>query len=185
MRARLKRCTANTYPPTAESCSALTYTGVTYQRVIDVVLGTHQVRVHDSFTSTDGQPHTVRAQYQSRVERNGSGSPGYAFPGHGTSFSPANPDQVVTGFGSSPAATVLVRSDVYAAVGEPMTDCQALTWSRPPSEIQFSHTADDTLAMPYTFHVRAGGTAQLGLAESEEQSPAKARTLATTAETAI
>ena len=48
-----------------------------------------------------------------------------------------------------------MRSDVFASSTDAQADTQALTWSRPPAEIRFSHTDMAVFAMPYRFNVKA------------------------------
>ena len=181
----LDRCNgSNTYPPTSGSCSNLVATGVSFKRVYNIIRGSHQVEISDSFVSTDGHAHNVTAQYQFNVPTPaspGSGSPGYIYPHHSNTFSKASLDKVVTGFGTGPAS-VFVRSDIYAVNGDDEADTIAYTWSRPPSKIQFSHTSTRELAMPYSFSVPANGSAKIGFAESEAQYTSDAKTLAAKAE---
>lgn len=188
----LKRCAGdNTYPPTSGSCASLVDTGVTFKRVLDFVLGAHQVRIHDAYISSDGHAHTVTAQYQCTVatspanaSTDGTGAPGYIYPHHVTSFKRATFDKVVTSFGSGPAS-VLVRSDIYASSFDEQADTQALTWSRPPAKIQFAHASTAQFAMPYSFSVPANGAAHIAFAESEAPRTADAKTLAAKAVAAL
>ena len=183
--ARLKRCNGNnTYPPTAVSCASLLDTGVSFKRVLDFIRGAHQVLIHDSYIANDGHAHTVTAQYQCQASTQSTGAPGYIYPHHITAFRRASLDQIVTGFGAGPA-TVLVRSDIYATSADNATDTQAMTWSRPPSKIQFSHTDTSRFAMPYAFSVPAGGAARVAFAESEAPLTADAKKLAAKAEAAL
>ena len=181
----LKRCSGdNTYPPTSVSCASLVSTGVTFKRVLDFIRGAHQVEIRDSYISTDGHAHSVSAQYQCIVATggtgdpsNGTGAPGYIYPGHASAFKKATLDKVVTGFPSRPA-TVLVRSDIYASSFDEQADTQAYTWSRHPSKIQFSHTSTSQFALPYSFSVPAHGSASVRFAESEAPLTSDAKKLA-------
>ncbi|MDT5011786.1 MAG: hypothetical protein QOH57_3403, partial [Mycobacterium sp.] len=121
---RLMRCNGdNTIPPTAQTCSSLVGTGITFKQVLQLIRGNHQVLIHDSFVSTDGHAHTVTAQYQSQISRARDGEPGYVYPKHASSFRRAALDQVVTGLGAGPAS-VLVRSDFYASSTDVQADTQ-------------------------------------------------------------
>jgi hypothetical protein len=185
--AHLWRCSGantNTYPPTPESCPSIVDTGVTFKRLLQLTRGNHQVLVHDSYSSNNGHLHTVTAQYTSKFARPGYGGPGFVFPRHGTTFKESTYDQVVTGFGTGPA-TVLVRSDLFASSTDPEADTQALTWSRPPAKIQFSHNDTSAIALPYTFHVLKTGAAKLGLAMSEAPLTTTAKALAAKAAAAF
>jgi hypothetical protein len=165
--APLRRCSAgDLYPPTSVSCPSLTRTGVTFKRVTSMIRGSHQVRVRDTLTSTDGQAHPVSLQYLSQAEPVDAGAPGFLFPGR-AHFVVASPDQVITDLGTK-AATVFIRSDIRAFDGEQSADTRALTWSRGPSRIQFSHDSPTgQFATPYALSVPAGGSAYLGFAVSD------------------
>jgi hypothetical protein len=183
--ARLWRCAGdNTFPPTAESCPSLVDTGVTFRQVLDVTRGNHQVLIHHSYVSNDGHKHTVTAQYEMIVAKAPYGAPGYIFPEHASTFQRAAFDKVVTGFGTG-SGTVFARSDIFASSTDPQADTQAFTWSRPPAKIQFDHEATSLFAMPYTFHMAAGGTAKIGFAVSESPSTADAKALAAKAVAAL
>lgn len=75
-----------------------------------------------------------------------------------------------------------MRSDIYALSTDDQADTVAYTWSRPPSEILFSHTSNGFFAMPYAFSVPASGSASIGFAESEAPYTADAKKLAAKAE---
>jgi len=155
----------NTYPPTGTSCHSLKSTGVNFVRVIDVIRGSHQVRLRDSFGWTSGGSHSVSLQYQGEVAARPTGAPGFAFPGH-TSFAAVSPGQVVTGLGSR-AGSLFVRSDRYAAPDDLMTDTLGFTWSKAPSSIRFDGGANKVFALTYGLSVPSGGKAYLGFAYSE------------------
>jgi hypothetical protein len=183
--AQLWRCDGdNTFPPTAASCSSVVSTGVTFKQVLNIVRGAHQVLIHHSFTSNDSHAHTVTAQYQNLVAMPPYGAPGYIYPNHANSLQRASFDKVVTGFGTG-AGTVLVRSDIFASSTDPQADTQALTWSRPPTKIQFDHQTLALFAMPYTFHVATTGAAKIGFAVSEAPTTAEAKALAAKAVAAL
>jgi hypothetical protein len=181
---RLWRCNGNAYPPTAESCTSLVDTGVTLKVVIELIRGNHQVLIHDTYVSSDDGAHTVAAQYQVQVARARDGAPGYIYPTHPGSFKHAAFDKVVTGFGTG-AATVLARSDVYASSTDHEADTQALTWSRPPAEIRFSHNNTAVMSLPYRFRATAQHAATIGFAVSEAPLTATAKTLAAKAANAL
>jgi hypothetical protein len=165
--APLMRCSGdNTYPPTPLSCPSLIGTGVKFTRVTGIVRDAHEVRLRDIFTSTDGHQHTVKAQYQAEAAGTTSGLPGFSFPGHAGGFVTTTPDQIITNLGSK-AATVFIRSDIYAVEGDPAADTVGLSWSRPPSQIQFAHGSANLFAMPCSLTVAAGGNGYLGFAETQ------------------
>ena len=58
--APLMRCSvSDIYPPTSGSCPSLVATGVKFTRVTQVIRSAHQVRIRDTFASTDGAAHTL------------------------------------------------------------------------------------------------------------------------------
>jgi hypothetical protein len=176
--APLRRCSGgDLYPPTSVSCPSLTGTGVTFTRVTSIIRGSHQVRVRDKFTSTDGHAHPVSLQYQSQAQPADAGEPGYLFPGH-AHFVTTSPDQVLHALGTR-AATVFIRSDIHAFDGEQSADTRALTWSRAPSKIQFSHDSPTRLfATPYALNVPTGGNAYVGFALSDANRTSEVKPLA-------
>jgi hypothetical protein len=164
--APLVRCNTDTYPPDSTTCTSSTKTGVTFMRTADFFRGAHQIRYRDSFRSTDGVKHTVRATYESMIGPPTAGTQGYRFPGHGSAFTVPTVDQVVTGLGTK-AATLMVRSDIHAVSNDPQAETLGLTWSRAPSRVQFSHFDANTFVMPYTVSVPAGRSGYLGFAVSQ------------------
>ena len=175
--ALLMRCSvSDTYPPTAGSCPSLISTGVRFQRVTNIFRGTHQVRVRDTYTSTNGAAHTVGLEYQSQPAFPDTGAPGYIFPGHGNSFQKATPNENVTGLGTK-AASMFMRSDIDASSDDPDADTTALSWSRAPSRVVFS-SAVDVFAMRYLLTVPASGKLFIGFADSEAVPTSGAKVLA-------
>jgi hypothetical protein len=163
----LMRCSvSDVYPPTSTSCPSLVNTGIQFHRVTQFVRGVHQVRVRDSYRSTNGQAHTVRPAYQIAVSSMPYGEPGFQFPGHGPAFQHTTLDETVTGLGTR-AGTLLVRHDRFAVDGDGSADVLGFSWSRPPQKLQFGHNLATRLSMPYVLTVPAGATRYLGFAESE------------------
>jgi hypothetical protein len=179
--APLMRCSgSDLFPPTPTSCPTLVSAGVKFTRVSAAVRGAHQVKVRDTYTSTDSASHVLALEYHNSFPQPQSGSPGYTFPGHSTTFARSTADQVVTGFGTG-AASVFVRSDLYASADDPWTDTNALTWSKAPSSIKFSHYFVADFDMSYSLSVPAAGTAFLGFAQSQNLATTGAKSLATLA----
>src|SRR4051794_24687468 len=162
----LVRCSVDdTYPANTTSCPSTVDTGVRFSRTVDIFRGAHQIRFRDSFRSTNGLRHSVHPQYQAVIAPAATGRPGYRYPGHGSAFVTSTTDQVVTGLGTK-TGTLFVRSDIHALEGDPQADTLALSWSRAPSKVQFSHTDATAFALPYSLTVPAGGRASLGFAVS-------------------
>jgi hypothetical protein len=184
--APLMRCSGdNTYPPTPGSCPNLVPTGVTFQRSLLLFRAGHQVRIRDTYSSTDGLAHSTSLEYQSVISSQAMGKPGFSFPAHGAGFTAAAPDEKVTGFGTA-AASMLLRSDIYAASDDSQANTRAFTWSRPPLDVTFAHTFGTTtipLALHYSVSVPANGRAFLGFADSEGSATAAVQGLAALAVT--
>ena len=140
----------------------------------------HQVRIRDTFTSTATVAHTVSLQYAHQDGNPGTGSAGFTFPGHGSTFTAAVPDQTVTGLGTK-AASVFLRSDLYSVDGDPAADTLALTWSRAPSTIVFAHSSAHLFSFRYSLGVPAGGRGFLGFADSQSVTTSGAKSLGTLA----
>ena len=177
--APLVRCNTDTYPPDS-TCTSSIKTGVTFMRTADLFRGAHQIRFRDSFRSTDGKKHSVRATYESMIGPPVTGTQGYRFPGHGSSYFKTTPDEVVTGLGAK-AATLLVRSDIHAASDDQQAETLGLTWSRAPSRLQYSTSDANTFVMPFSVSVPAGGKGYLGFAVSQALSTSGASSLAAVA----
>jgi hypothetical protein len=176
--ALLMKCSiSDAYPPTSGSCPSLSSSGVRFTRVLNLFRGAHQVRIRDTYASTDGHQHAVHAQYRFTVATPDTGTPGFTFPGHGSTFHAATPNDVVSGLGSK-AGTMFVRSDLYAGSADPFADTLGFTWSRAPSSVRFSAAPPDKFALPYVLTVPAGGKAHVGFADSEAPTTAGARSRA-------
>jgi hypothetical protein len=175
--AQLMRCSvSDLFPPTSASCPSLVATGVTFARVSQVIRGAHQVRIRDTFASTDHASHTLTLEYQHSVQAPPTGATGYVFPRHGNVFAAAVRDQDVTGLGTK-AASMLIRSDLYSEDGDPTADTIALTWSKAPSQIAFAHSDASQFDMKYSLKVPASGSAFLGFADSQDISTPNVQSL--------
>jgi hypothetical protein len=173
--APLVRCSSSdVYPPTGASCPSTLPTGVTFIRASTVFRDGHQVRVRDTFISTDHHAHALSLQYLNSIQNEtgagtATGRVGYVFPGHGSSFTAQSFGDQISGLGSK-VGTFYIRSDLYASSDDPDADTEAETWSRAPSEIQYDGSQADTFGMAYTLGVPANGAASLGFALSERWS---------------
>jgi hypothetical protein len=180
--ALLMRCSAsNAYPPTTTSCPSIVSTGVRYERISTFERDGHQVKVRDSFTSTNHHAHSASLQYQASLENETASSTaegriGYTLPGHGSTFHAASPGQTLHGFGSK-AGTLLIRSDLHALPTDGNADTMAGTWSRPPSKVFFG-TQPDEFQMQYALNIAAKRPAFIGFAISERWRTADVKRLA-------
>ncbi|HKC27238.1 MAG TPA: hypothetical protein VKB75_04425 [Jatrophihabitans sp.] len=178
--APLKRCSVDdTFPPTTTSCPSLVNTGVTFRRVSDLLPLQHRIRVRDTFTSADGQAHSVKLQYEAQVQPPDAGNVGYMFPGS-AQFKKSSFGQVVTGLGTK-ANTLFIRSDLHSLEGDPGDGTLGFTWSRAPQRVVFDHSAAEFFAMPYTLTVAAHGRADLGFGYCEQTATTDAKKSAQTA----
>ena len=180
--ANLVRCqSTDTYPPPSPGqCGNLVATGVRFERMSTFVARGNQVRVRDSFTSTDGHRHRVRTVYGMEFRAPSTGALGFAFPGRSGPFRGSTAGQVVTGLPRG-AATFLVRSDRFSAEGDPQASTRAVTWSRTPSRLAFSADDATVLGMTYALTVPKHGSAHLGFTDSHAITTSSARALGTKA----
>ncbi len=179
--APLMRCNTtlpnDVYPPTSGSCSSVVASGVTFQRTRLLFRNGHQIRVRETFASTDGQSHVMNLDYRMSVTAPSTGQAGYMFPGQ-SAFSASTLDQTVTSLGTK-AGTMLVRSDLRAASDDERADTMGYSWSRPPSVVVFGHTDPNTFVLRYSsLSVPAGGTTFLGFANSESLATSSVQSLA-------
>jgi hypothetical protein len=174
--APLMRCSAgDAYPPTSASCPSLVSTGVRFMRVVSVVHGAHQVRLRDSFTSTNGAKHRVTLDYIDEVPAPETGAAGFDFTGKGAVFRGFTPGTVVRAIGPR-AGSVLIRSDRFALSNDAAASTIGLSWSRPPNQAHFGHDSD-TLGLRYGVTVPAHQSAYLGFAVSSEPTTAAVKPL--------
>lgn len=176
--APLLRCSGtDTYPPSSPgACGSLLGTGVSFHRVGTFDRGGHQVRLRDTFTSSDSAKHRLRLVYGVESTPPPTGALGFAFPGRSGGFHGSMTGQVVTGLPKK-AATVLVRSDRFTAEGDPSAGTRAITWSRPPDRLAFSADDATVFGLQYALAVPKNGTAALGLTDSQATLTSTARAL--------
>jgi hypothetical protein len=164
--APLVRCQGtDVYPPPPGSCDTVVPTGVSFHRHGTFVAGGKQIRLQDSFTSTDGHRHRVRTVYGMAWTPPPTGGLGFAFPGHRRGFHGSTRGEIVTGLPTR-SATALVRSDRFAAEGDPMASTRSLTWSRPPTHLSFASGDASVFGMAYSLAVPKNGTVRLGFTDS-------------------
>jgi hypothetical protein len=165
--AKLVRCEGtDTYPPPSPGqCGNLLSTGVTFKRKGTFESSGQQVRLRDAFTSNDGRQHRVHAIYGMESTAPDTGALGFAFPGRPGGFHGSSTGQVVTGLPKK-AATILVRSDRFAAEGDPQASTRAITWSRTPSRLGFSADDATVFGLRYSLPVHKSGATRLGFTDS-------------------
>ena len=164
--APVMRCTGtDVYPPPSPAqCGTVVSTGVRYQRqgTLDV---SGQVRLRDSFVSTDGARHRLRVSYGMESTPAGTGALGFAFPGRAGGFHGSRTGEVVTGLPDR-AATVLVRTDRFSSEGDPQAATRAITYSRRPGRLAFSDADATAFSLRYALAVPQDGSTRLGFTDS-------------------
>jgi hypothetical protein len=163
--APLVRCTdTDSFPPGPGTCPTLVDTGVTFTRSGTFDAAGHQVRLRDSFRSTNGHAHTVKTVYSFQANPPQTGDLGFRFPGR-PGFRAGTAGQHITGLPTG-AATVLVRSDRFSAEGDPEAETRGFTWSRTPRSVSFAPGDATTYAVAYTLKVPANRDARLAFTDS-------------------
>jgi hypothetical protein len=175
--ATIERCAGTDQFPPPNSCTSMVPAGVEFHRVGTLLPDGHQVRIRDSFGSTDGHRHHLGLAYQMGAEPPQTGGLGYDFPRHGGGFVAPTAGAVVKKLGTK-AGTLLIRSDRFSAEGDPQADTRALTWSRAPGRVQISPTDVSEFEMTYALTVPKNGAAHVGFADSEAITTSAASALA-------
>jgi len=147
----LARCPVGTpFPPTAATCTSFSPTGVQLNRTISQ--SGHLVAITDSYTSTDGDSHSLDLLYQNGVNLAADSfgyqpNIGYEFPGQSSYAPHARGDAV-----SVPAGPgMILIKNLAADDGDPFTGQAAVTYDISPSQILFISPAS-TGASDFTMH---------------------------------
>jgi hypothetical protein len=171
-------------PPSPGACGGVVSTGVQFRRTSTYDATAGQVRQRDSFGSLDGHMHRVRVSYGMESTPPPTGALGFAFPGGSKTFHGSAPGRTITGL-TRHAATILVRTDRYAAEGDPQAGTRAITYSRAPARLAFSAADADVFSMSYRLKVPADGATRLGFTDSQAVRTADARRMGRTAAAAM
>ncbi len=144
------------YQPTSAQCPSYSSAPITLTRQI-AMISTNQIKMTDTWTSTDGHAHTIDAEYDDQSSNSDGNGPTFQFPGdtglvrHGTG-------DLVGGPAAAPG-TILVHSDSLDPDGDPFENYGAITFSSAPAEFEFTSATEffehQTLSVP------AGGSASL------------------------
>jgi Glucodextranase, domain B/PASTA domain len=166
------------YPPTSHDCPVFAPTGVQLVRTITTSDGGLMVTMTDTWSSTDGRAHSLDLLYDDYVGLHSSDQdgvqPGYEFPGQ-SSFSTYQAGATLPGPGVGPGS-ILVRSDINAADGDPSQATGAITFTSPPTGFVFA--SDDELEEHQVLQVPAVGNVSLSYIYSTGQTVAQAQALA-------
>lgn len=148
------------YKPTSmAACPKFDDTGVRLDRVVTTSKGGRVVRLTDTWSSTDGQSHSLDLLYDdyAGVFGNADSQRGWQFPGqsgftqYGAGASVAHP--------TAAPGTILVRTNVSAADGDPNEGFGAITFSGAPAGLRFASGSE--LEEHQLLTVPAGGSASL------------------------
>jgi hypothetical protein len=138
----LVKCTLNTFPATAGSCTSFSSTGVRVVRTMAQDLDGRRTTITDAWSSTDGQPHQLDLLIRDEAENTSGGSnqgPAFLFPWT------ANPFQIIASGASIPGApgpgTISVKTSANASDGDQRFPQGAITFDTPPSGIKFQTAA--------------------------------------------
>jgi hypothetical protein len=162
------------------TCPNFVNSGVQLARTITTSDGGRVVTMTDTWSSTDGKPHSLDLLYDDYVGLFGAatGDRGYEFPGQ-TGFSEFGPGTDIPGPSSAPGS-ILVRTNVTAADGSPSEAAGAITFGTAPSEFRFA--SNNEFEEHNVLQVPGGGSASLSYVYSVGYSVADVSQLALTAQ---
>jgi Glucodextranase, domain B/PASTA domain len=153
------RWPVNVEAPTFAVCPSFVDSGVKLERAVTTSDGGRVVTVTDTWSSTDGQTHSVDLLYDNAIGVSGDddGDRGYQFPGQ-NGFSQYATGNTLPGPSSAPGS-ILVRTNVTAPDGDPSESAGAITFGTPPSGFAFTSNGD--FEEHNVVDVPAGGSATL------------------------
>lgn len=172
------------------TCPRFDDAGVKLGRRVSAGDGGRVVTMADTWSSTDGRPHTLDLLYDDFVgPSGGTATRGYEFPGQG-GFAARLEGDAVPGPGQAPGS-VLVRTNLAASDGNPAEAFGAITFSKAPEEFRFapapppppgSPPPSDELEEHQVLQVPAGGSASLTYVYSVGYSAGDVKALALAAQ---
>ena len=168
------------FPATAATCPSFDDTGVRLERAVTAGDGGRVITLTDTWSSTDGQSHSLDLLYDdyAGVFGTATGERGWQFPGQ-SGFTQYGTGDSVPAPSSAPAS-ILVRTNVSAVDGDPSEGVGAITFSNPPSGLRFA--SNNELEEHQLLSVPAGGSTSLTYIYSVAYSVADATALAQAAE---
>jgi Glucodextranase, domain B/PASTA domain len=157
-------------PLTTAACPSFDDTGVALTRVITTSNGGHVMTLTDTWSSTDGQSHSLDLLYDdyAGVFGNADGERGWQFPGQ-SGFTQYAADASVPAPSSAPGS-ILLRTNISAPDGDSNEGFGAITFGQAPAAFRFagpSELEEDQLLV-----VPAGRTASLSYVYSIASSQA-------------
>ena len=162
------------------TCPKFVSAGVKLERDITTSDGGRVVTMTDTWSSTDGNAHSLDLLYDDYDGLFGvaSGDRGYEFPGE-TSFSEYGPGTDLPGPSDTPGS-ILVRTNVTAPDGSPSEAAGAITFGAAPSEFRF--VSNNEFEEHNVLAVSAGGSTSLSYVYSVGYSVADVSQLALAAQ---
>lgn len=180
----LVRCTPNdVFNPSSADCTAFASTGVMITRVTDFTNSGRVATVTDTFTSTDGQPHSLDLRYEMDL---GSPDSGWMLPGQQTFTAPGTGTvgpAAPTGPGT--AYAIYDDSGTPQSVTNPVG---ALTFAKPYNAVIFDNTlwsGQASALFDYQETVPAGGSTSIVLSYATGASLSEVQGYAASAQDAM
>jgi hypothetical protein len=139
----LVKCTPeDIYVATSSSCTAFASTGIALKRVTDYTNNGRVATITDTYSSTDGQAHSLDLKYETDLN---DSTAGWEFPGQ-TSFTTPSSSTDATDPGPSTApGTLYAIDDISSALNPSLTNVVgAATFATPYNSVTF----DDTIWGP-------------------------------------
>ena len=163
----------------AATCPAFAPSGVKLQRDITTSDGALVVTMTDTWSSTDGQPHSLDLLYDDYVGLKSSGTErGYEFPGQ-SGFSPYQAGATVPGPEAAPGS-ILVRTNLAAPDGDTSEATGVITFSNPPTG--FTFVSNNEFEEHQVLEVPASGSVSLSYTYSTGYTVAQVQALALAAQ---
>jgi hypothetical protein len=173
------------YPPTSGDCALFAPTGVQLTRTVTTSDGGLVVTMNDTWSSTDGQAHSLDLLYDDYAglhSANQQGEqPGFEFPGQ-SAFSAYQAGATLPGPGAAPGS-ILVRSNISAPDGDTSEAVGAITFSSAPTGFTFA--SGDELQEHQLLQVPAVGGVSLSYIYSTGYTVAQVQALALVAQDRI
>ena len=164
------------YPPTFGDCPQFATAGVSLQRNIATSDGGQVVTMTDTWSSTDGQAHSLDLLYDDFVGLHSSSAQrGYELPGQ-SGFAAYGAGAALPAPAPAVPGSILVRSNLGAADGDPSQAAGAITFSTPPSAFTFA--SNQELEEHRVLAIPAGGSASVSYIYSTAYSVAQVQALA-------
>ncbi|MBV9337393.1 MAG: hypothetical protein JO243_16035, partial [Solirubrobacterales bacterium] len=166
----------NAETPTPSTCPSFADAGVKLQRTVTTSDAGRVMTMTDTWSSSDGAAHAVDLLYDDVVGVAGhaDGERGWRFPGQ-TGFSQYAGGAPVPGPSAAPGS-ILVRTNVNAADGDPTEAFGAISFGTAPSGFRFASNSE--LEEHHVLVLPAGGSASLTYVYSIAYTSAEANALA-------